>query len=295
MNTKCNVYLNSDDISARSAGKRHQFQFEEDFVPDQESDTSYLDENDVAFRGMNSSKIKFADGGLTALDSGDFTGLTGPEILLKHMELAENALYASWKLATSYTDPWTVDIDKVSKQIAHNFTKLFTILLECRDIDHVLSHHRNMSIAAQNPRLFSVVTTYKRAMELLRFDIINKHLMPVSLKLAYDTVNLVLSSSELQQTDPRLKTLSGCYALLKFTEEMLNKVYTWSHKDELYTGLPLESRSDQKHAYEPAVLTNLSPRSHLSPRTNEVDYSNVEQLSGVVSPRHSKFQQPGKR
>jgi hypothetical protein len=89
------------------AGKRHQFQFEEDFVPDQESDTSYLDENDVAFRGMNSGKINFADGGLTALDSGDFTGLTGPEILLKHMELAETALYASWKLATSYTDPWT--------------------------------------------------------------------------------------------------------------------------------------------------------------------------------------------
>lgn len=242
---------------------------------------------------MNAGKIEFSEGGFLALDSGDFSGLTGPETLLKHMELAESALFSSWKLATSYTDAWTSDIDKASKQIAHNFTKLFTILLECRDIDHILSHRRNSSVAAQNPRLFSVVTTYKRAMELLRFDIVNKHLLPVSLKLSYETVNLVLTSTELQQTDPRLKTLSGCYALLKFTEEMLNKVYTWSHHDEIYTGLPLESRSDQRHAYEPAVLRNLSPRSR--PVTNEVDYSNLEQITGVVSPRPGKLQQPGKK
>ncbi|XP_052090443.1 uncharacterized protein LOC127727068 isoform X2 [Mytilus californianus] len=282
-----------DEISARSAGKRRLFQFEEDYGNDHESETSFLEENDLAFRGMNAGKIEFSEGGFLALDSGDFSGLTGPEILLKHMELAESALFSSWKLATSYTDTWTSDIDKVSKQIAHNFTKLFTILLECRDIDHILSHRRNSSVAAQNPRLFSVVTTYKRAMELLRFDIVNKHLLPVSLKLSYETVNLVLTSTELQQTDPRLKTLSGCYALLKFTEEMLNKVYTWSHHDEIYTGLPLESRSDQKHAYEPAVLRNLSPRSR--PITNEVDYSNLEQLTGVVSPRPGKLQQPGKK
>ncbi|CAC5367076.1 JBTS17 [Mytilus coruscus] len=259
-----------DEISARSAGKRRLFQFEEDYGNDHESETSFLEENDLAFRGMNAGKIEFSEGGFLALDSGDFSGLTGPEILLKHMELAESALFSSWKLACSYTDAWTSDIDKVSKQIAHNFTKLFTILLECRDIDHILSHRRNSSVAAQNPRLFSVVTTYKRAMELLRFDIVNKHLLPVSLKLSYETVNLVLTSTELQKTDPRLKTLSGCYALLKFTEEMLNK-----------------------HAYEPAVLRNLSPRSR--PITNEVDYSDLEQLIGVVSPRPGKLQQPGKK
>ncbi|XP_063430132.1 uncharacterized protein LOC134712479 isoform X1 [Mytilus trossulus] len=282
-----------DEVSARSAGRRRLFQFEEDYGNDHESETSFLEENDLAFTGMNAGKIEFSEGGFLALDSGDFSGLTRPEMMLKHMELAESALFSSWKLATSYTDAWTSDIDKASKQIAHNFTKLFTILLECRDIDHILSHRRNSSVAAQNPRLFSVVTTYKRAMELLRFDIVNKHLLPVSLKLSYETVNLVLTSTELQHTDPRLKTLSGCYALLKFTEEMLNKVYTWSHHDEIYTGLPLESRSDQRHAYEPAVLRNLSPRSR--PVTNEVDYSNLEQITGVVSPRPAKLQQPGKK
>lgn len=224
-----------------------------------DSESSFVDAD---FAGMSEGKLMFAECDTKYKNPLDMTGLNKFEVTAKHLSIAEDNLFCAWKLAVSYPDLWMQDVDGVTKQTLLNLTKLVDVMLNCPGLDQVLSRQKNIDTSAQNPRLFTVINTYRKAMELLRFDIINKHLMTLSLKFVHRTLNLILNSRELQVTDRRIKTLSGSYALLKFTESMLNRVYTWVPKDMTCTGLPPDS-GYQRQIYEPAILlkSQMSPRS----------------------------------
>ena len=80
-----------------------------------------------------------------------------------------------------------------------------------------------------------VISLYRHLLEVAQFDALRQHLAPSLLQLAHVTVTTVLESRALQASDPRLKTLSGCFTLLKFTEKTLNNLYVWLPKS-VHTG-----------------------------------------------------------
>lgn len=252
-------------------------------------DISFLEQEHGGFDALSHGKILFAECDDDVIDLDNTAGLTNLEAICRHFEVAENSLFTCWKLAVSYTDPWNTETDTTTKYVTHNFVKLFSIVLDFPNMEEILTQRHLKPSAAQNPRLFFIVNTFKKIMELLRFDIINQHLMPRALKLVHDTLELVLNNRELYASDPRIKTLSGCYALLKFAESILNRVYVWVPKSSAaYTGLPLEVRGQQRHAYEPAILM----KAHLSPRSvaREIIYTDPRTLG-----LDQQSQLPGKR
>ena len=78
-----------------------------------------------------------------------------------------------------------------------------------------------------------MISLYRHLLEVAQFDALHQHLAPSILQLAHVTMMTVLESRALQATDPRLKTLSGCFTLLKFTEKRLNNLYIWLPKSVL--------------------------------------------------------------
>ena len=273
--------------------KRKHFQFEEPDITlngtmDSE-DTSYLEPDNPGFDALSHGKILFAECDDDVIDLDNIAGLTTLEAISRHFEVAENSLFTCWKLAVSFSDLWNSEADTTTKYVTHNFVKLFSIILDFPNMEEILNHRQLKPSTAQNPRLFYIVNTFKKIMELLRFDIINQHLMPPALKFVHHTLELVLNNRELHASDPRIKTLSGGYALLKFAESILNRVYVWVPKSSAaYTGLPLEVRGQQRHAYEPAILM----KAHLSPRSvaREIIYTDPRNLG-----LDQQSQLPGKR
>lgn len=273
--------------------KRKHFQFEEPDITlngtmDSE-DTSYLEPHNPGFDALSHGKILFAECDDDVIDLDNIAGLTTLEAISRHFEVAENSLFTCWKLAVSFSDLWNSEADTTTKYVTHNFVKLFSIILDYPNMEEILNHRQLKPSTAQNPRLFYIVNTFKKIMELLRFDIINQHLMPPALKFVHHTLELVLNNRELHASDPRIKTLSGGYALLKFAESILNRVYVWVPKSSAaYTGLPLEVRGQQRHAYEPAILM----KAHLSPRSvaREIIYTDPRNLG-----LDQQSQLPGKR
>jgi hypothetical protein len=273
--------------------KTRHFRFEE---PDttlngtlDSEDTSYLEPENPGFDALSHGKILFAECDGDVIDLDNTAGLSSLEAVARHFEVAENSLFTCWKLAVSFTDLWNTETDTTTKYFTHNFVKLFSVILDFPNMEEILSHRQLKPSSAQNPRLFFIVNTFKKIMELLRFDIINQHLMSPALKFIHHTLELVLNNRELYASDPRIKTLSGCYALLKFAESILNRVYVWVPKSSsAYTGLPLEVRGQQRHAYEPAILM----KAHLSPRSvaREIIYTDPRSLG-----LDQQNQLPGKR
>ncbi|XP_062574969.1 ciliogenesis and planar polarity effector 1-like isoform X1 [Saccostrea cucullata] len=273
--------------------KKKLFRFEE---PDttlngtlDSEDTSLLEPENRGFDALSHGKILFAECDDGVIDLDNTAGMTNIEAIARHFEVAENSLFTCWKLAVSFTDIWNTETDTTTKYVTHNFVKLFSIILDFPNMEDILSLQQLKPSTAQNPRLFFIVNTFKKIMELLRFDIINQHLMPPALKFVHHTLELVLNNRELDASDPRIKTLSGCYALLKFSESILNRVYVWVPKSSsAYTGLPLEVRGQQRHAFEPAILM----KAHLSPRSvaREIIYTDPRTLG-----LDQQAQLPGKR
>ena len=66
---------------------------------------------------------------------------------------------------------------------------------------------------------------YKQLLDLLQLDCHQRHLLAAVLQLSHKTMSAILSSLGLRQSDPRLKTLTGCFTLLKFTEKSLMQAY----------------------------------------------------------------------
>lgn len=62
-------------------------------------------------------------------------------------------------------------------------------------------------------------------MDILQFDCQQRYLLPSVLQLSHKLSGTILSSVGLSQSDPRIKTLTGCFTLLKFTEKSLLNTY----------------------------------------------------------------------
>ncbi|XP_067677557.1 ciliogenesis and planar polarity effector 1-like isoform X1 [Haliotis asinina] len=183
-----------------------------------------------AMQNLSSGKIMFGEPEmmLATVDS-SYLSMAEQEAVAKRMQAAKVALFMSWKLAASHSDIWTSDLDRVAKSIAQNMIRMFSLILNCQPVSEMINPSIQ-SPAIQNGGLFQVMTMYRQMLDLLQFDVLHQHLIPVSIQLMHHTAKLVLESSGLDQLDPRLKTLSGCYTLLRFSEKTFNKTYVWLPK-----------------------------------------------------------------
>ncbi|XP_048256398.1 uncharacterized protein LOC124134597 [Haliotis rufescens] len=183
-----------------------------------------------AMQNLSSGKIMFGEPEMmmATVDS-SYLSMAEQEAVAKRMQAAKVALFMSWKLAASHSDIWTSDLDRVAKSIAQNMVKMFSLILNCPPVSEMINPSVQ-SPAIQNSGLFQVMTMYRQMLDLLQFDVLHQHLTPVSLQLMHHTAKLVLDSPGLDQLDPRLKTLSGCYTLLRFSEKTFNKTYVWLPK-----------------------------------------------------------------
>jgi len=222
---------------------RRRFEFEMDEVSlnaTQESDVSIIETTNKygfdqfgAIGNMESGKIVFGEPEMIAIDpNSTFTGLEASEALLKYLEESMSSLTLVWKLAASYSEVWSAEVDNIVKQAVHNFSKIFSVVLDCPAVDAVMPILTpRQSSAIQNPRVYNIIVAYRNILQLLRFDTFNQHLIPAALRLVHKTIHVMLSSKELETTDPRLKTLFGCYSLLKHAETSLNRIYVWTPSD----------------------------------------------------------------
>lgn len=249
-----------------------------------ESEASMIETSNVGFDqfgaigNMDEGKIVFGEPEIITVDpNASFTGLQAQEALLKYLEKSMSTLTLVWRLASSYSDVWTSEVDNIVKQAVHNLSKIFSVVLDCPEVEAimpVLTPRQGASI--QNPRVYNVIVAYRNLLQLLRFDTYNQHLIPAALRLIHKTITIMLTSKELEKTDPRLKTLSGCFSLLKHAENSLNQVYIWVGSDS-QTG---------------------TPTSDNTPRTSEPK-SEKQTTGSIIDVRglhlNSKGQLPGKR
>ncbi|XP_052775729.1 ciliogenesis and planar polarity effector 1-like isoform X2 [Mya arenaria] len=246
-----------------SRGKRrNQYEFEMAEISlnaTHDSDVSILDTTNKmgfdqfgAIGNMESGKIVFGEPEMIAIDpNATFTGLEASESLLKYLEESMSALTQVWKLGASYSDIWSAEVDNIVKQAVHNFYKIFSVVLDCPAVDAIMPILTpRQSSAIQNPRVYNIIVAYRNILQLLRFDTFNQHLIPAALRLIHKTIQLMLTSKELENTDPRLKTLFGCFSLLKHAETSLNRIYVWVPSDS-QNGTPV---SGSPRRFEPAVM-----------------------------------------
>lgn len=213
-----------------------------------------------AIGNMDAGKIVFGEPEMISLDpNATFSGLEASDALLKYLEESMSALTLVWKLAASYSDIWTSEEDNIAKKTVHNLSKIFEVVLDCPAVDAIIPVLTpRQSSAIQNPRVYNIIVAYRNILQLLRFDTFNQHLITAALRLVHKTVTLMLTSKQLQNTDPRLKTLYGCYSLLKHAETSLNRVYVWVSSQSA-TGTP--TGEGTPHRFEPAVMVKMEKQS----------------------------------
>ena len=66
---------------------------------------------------------------------------------------------------------------------------------------------------------------YRQLLDMAQFDSRQGHLVGPTHLLTHKTLLTILSSVGLEEKDPRVKTLTGCFTLLKFTEKSFHHSY----------------------------------------------------------------------
>ncbi|KAK3579099.1 hypothetical protein CHS0354_022119 [Potamilus streckersoni] len=257
------AYKLSKSKGKNKARKNFVFEDNKNLNATQDSEASIIEEDEKfshlgILDNLDAGQIVFGQPELVPVNlDKTFTGLNASESLLKHLEEAQASLFAAWKLAASFADTWTSDVDNIAKQTTNNITKVFTVILDCPAVDAAIMPHQSSTI--QNPRVYNVLSAYKQYLQILRFDLVNQHLLPIILRLVHRTVNLMLMSKELERIDPRLKTLLGCYSILKHARSVLNRIYTWvpaaNESMALPQNVPVQANGSKR--FEPAVLTKV--------------------------------------
>ena len=69
--------------------------------------------------------------------------------------------------------------------------------------------------------ILQVISMYRQLLDLVQFDCRQHHLTPSVVQLSHKTLLTILSSVGLEMSDSRVKTLTGCFTLLKFTEKSM--------------------------------------------------------------------------
>ena len=204
-----------------------------------------------AIGNMDAGKILFDEPEIITMDpNATFRGLEGSEALLKYLERSMSALTLVWKLGASYSEIWTTEVDNILKQAVHNLCKIFNVVLDCPAVDAIIPILTpRQGSAIQNPRVYNVIVGYRNLLQLLRFDRYNQHLIPAALRMIHKTITIMLTSKQLEGTDPRIKTLSGCFSLLKHAESSLNRNYVGVHSDSS-AGTPTSTGSNRDHSQQ---------------------------------------------
>ncbi|CAG5133709.1 unnamed protein product, partial [Candidula unifasciata] len=175
-------------------------------------------------QNMSSGKIIFGEPDLSVLH-GSF--LDEPDSTLKTLQLAQGNLFAVWKIAASSSEQWSANMDKILNHAVHNIIKFFSLVLNCAQVRDLLDEAADQSVksSVHTTSLFKVVSLYRQLLDLLQFDCLQRHLLTHVFQLSHKTLQTILSSAALCQTDPRIKTLTGCFTLLQFSEKNLQDVY----------------------------------------------------------------------
>ncbi|XP_055886712.1 uncharacterized protein LOC106060096 isoform X2 [Biomphalaria glabrata] len=177
---------------------------------------------DQAVFDISSGKIVFGETEAITLNEDSIHN--EPKDTLKALHLARQNLLNVWKLAASSTELWSANMDKVVNHAVHNIVKLFSLILDCPQVEELLEAS-GKDLQINTKRLFQVVSFYKLLMDILQFDCQQRYLLPSVLHLSHKLSGTILSSVGLSQSDPRIKTLTGCFTLLKFTEKSLLNTY----------------------------------------------------------------------
>ncbi|XP_055956482.1 uncharacterized protein LOC126817630 [Patella vulgata] len=246
----------------------------------QTSELSVLLDDEYQYGGMQemtSGKIMFGENEqhLATMD-GSFANMGEKQALFKHFQRAKLNLFTVWKLAATCTENWTSRLDSITKDTVKNIYKMFTLMINSVPVTDMLAAQNT---SAQNSALVNVITMYRQLLDVLQFDSLEQHLIPSTLQLAHKTITLVLNNKTINQSDPRLKTLSGCYMLLKFTEKVMNRNYIWLPRSLVEKGLSPRSMLERPDQCVPVSKTSNKPHVGAEPDVKSMAVIPSDQLS----------------
>ena len=169
---------------------------------------------------------------------------TNPEIL----KSAYLNLQLAWKLQVTSGCVWGSSKERAVKQTLQNVIKLFTILLNVPEMSECFDGQHTPGKSG----LFHLIRIFKELLDLLRFDFLFQRLVSIIATFVHKTIKLILCNKKLAQSDPPIKTLLGCEALLHFSSQSMKRVYTWSPKYlPSAAGMGEETESEDNSWYEP--------------------------------------------
>lgn len=235
---------------------QHSFKFEEpgtSLCSSKDSELSTV-ENDAIPNNIKDGKIIF---GVTHPERiqpvcGDDRQRSNPEVL----KSAYSNLLMAWKLQVTSGCVWSSSQEKAIKQTLQNMIKLFTILLDVPE----MSEHFDSPRHSGNSGLFCLIRIFREFLSLLHFDFLFQRFVNVIATFVHKTIKLILSNKKLSESDPPLKTLLGCEALLQFSSQSIKKVYTWSPKYlPSVADISGETESEDNSWYEPMKKNEKKP------------------------------------
>lgn len=287
-----NLNMSVADAYKLPSGKRKvkvagKYQFE--VPPSNEHMSTILSEDSLEgsqnfFPYLNSGQVQFGQAeALLATTDVSFSNLDLSAAVLKHFEMAQRALFTAWGIVVSSNEGMSSgNMENVTKYVLKNILKLFSILLDSPCMEDIMEELIPVSTTApvQNLRLFKLLSLYKAVFHLCHFDAVKHGLMAAMLKFTHGTLDQILSSKHLQEHDPRLKTLLGCLAILKFTETVLDKVYVW---------VPCSAQQGQRAGCEHAYLTKGSFAGSQNSKDKSHQYVNLNQAKSLPSKRFVHF------
>ncbi|XP_029639943.1 ciliogenesis and planar polarity effector 1-like [Octopus sinensis] len=151
-----------------------------------------------------------------------------PKTSKTHSEILKNiylSLLLAWKLEVTSGCTWDPTRAKITKATLVNTSKVFQLFLEVSSLTKSLKNEMS-----DKSSLFHLIRMFREFLHLLHFDFLYQRHLNVIICFVHKIVKLILNNKNLSKSDPAIKTLLGCEALLNFTNRILSKTYTWSSK-----------------------------------------------------------------
>jgi hypothetical protein len=179
---------------------------------------------------MAAGKISFgdADNLNTTLDYRTLAREEGLTVA-QYMERCHRCLTLAWSLGASHVGAWMADHETILLNVVHNTVRLFSALLhQSRPVRNELTGADKNPYSSEpktNKKLVKVLKLYQRLLHLLQLDHVCKHMQVVALKLAQDTVQMLLTNPALAVCESRRSTYHGAVLLLRYTDAALARIY----------------------------------------------------------------------
>lgn len=189
--------------------------------------------DDPLLKHMAAGKISFGDvdNMSTTLDYRGMAAIACDDSELSVEQTTEHArkcLLLAWGLAASHVGLWTADHETVVLNIIHNVVRVFTSMLHVTVATETSAQSGGTTThdgSGHKRQLSQVLQVLAGMVQVLYLDAVYKHLQVAALRLAHDTVEMLLSNKYLPRSEPRQRTFHGAYVLLKFFETYLQQIY----------------------------------------------------------------------